>query len=176
MAPGASVGGAKRMPETTGNSTRAGASGGTTRLALPGLLVAGLLVASVLIASLLAAQPAAALSNAARYLVDAEIAEACASGKGHFEQDGIREIDLDGDGRKDLMLDHNAIVCEGDLGRSLFCGAQVCSIKTFVREGALLQPSDEALGIITRFDPGPPPRFEIMGHGGQKSMWRPGRE
>jgi hypothetical protein len=122
------------------------------------------------------AAPATARLKAADYLIAEQIREGCAEGRGTFDERGIYEIDLDGDGRDDLLLAHEALECEGAMSRSLFCGAQVCSILVYIRDGALLKQTDEALGLIVEHDPGPPPTFKIMNHGGATSVWTPGRD
>lgn len=122
------------------------------------------------------APPAVARSKAADYLIAEQIREGCLDGRGTFDERGIYEIDLNGDGRDDLLLAHEALECEGAMSRSLFCGAQVCSILVYIRDGALLKQKDEALGLIVEHDPGPPPAFKIMNHGGSTTVWTPGRE
>lgn len=120
------------------------------------------------------APPASARSRAADYLIAEQIREGCLEGRGTFDDRGVYEIDLNGDGRDDLLLAHEALECEGAMSRSQFCGAQVCSILVYIREGALLNLKDEALGLIVEHDPGPPPTFKIMSHGGATSVWTPG--
>ncbi len=114
-----------------------------------------------------------ALSKAARYLIDQEIAEGCDGRSGTFGADGIFEVDLTGDGKKDLVLAHQAITCDGGLAMSLYCGMQVCSIKVYHRKGALLVLHEEFLGRILDFTPSPKPAFTVMSHGGATTKWRP---
>ena len=112
------------------------------------------------------------MSAAAQWLVDEAIREGC-EGRGSFSQEGIRIIDLDGDARDDLILSHDAITCEGgSLGRSAFCGAQVCQNDIFMRRGALLEPAEGFLGLITAIEGGRRPIIHFYGHGGREGTAR----
>lgn len=126
----------------------------------------------VVAAAVAQAQPAMALSNAARYLAEEEIAGACESGAGSFDPAGIIERDLDGDGRADLILSHEHITCQGPQSRSLACGMQVCSVLFFVRRGELLQPAGQILGGGVTVGGGGVPTVETHGHGGGQALWR----
>lgn len=125
-----------------------------------------------LAAALAQAQPAQALSNAARYLAEQEIAAGCESGAGSFDPAGIVERDLDGDGRDDLILSHEHIICQGSHARSLDCGMQVCSVRFFVRRGELLQPAGHILGGGVTVGAGAVPTIQTYGHGGGQAFWR----
>lgn len=127
----------------------------------------------LLIASLSVGRtPAIALSNAAKYLIDQERQEACDGRDGTLSPDGAIERDLDGDGREDFILSHHAFVCSGQMSRSLFCGAQVCTVKIYLRRGALLQLVEEYLSIDIEVGPGPVPIITGHGHGGGQSQIR----
>ncbi len=123
------------------------------------------LLAPALAVSILGLAPAAhAQSNAAKWLMDQEIAAAC-GGVGRFDG-GVVETDLNGDGLTDLILSHEGIVC-GSGGRSGFCGMQVCTVKIYLREGALLQEAEEMLGGGVSVDTATsPPTIRGYAHGG----------
>jgi len=68
---------------------------------------------------------------------------ACDGGRGSIDPAGVIERDLDGDGRDDLIIAHEAISCTsgGQFGRSMFCGMQVCSVmSTSPRPAATTRP------------------------------------
>ncbi len=120
----------------------------------------------------LAAGPAEARSKAAQWLVDREIAEACDGNPGSIDPSGAIERDLDGDGRDDFLLAHEAITCQGDVARSLFCGAQVCSVKIYLRRGDLLEEKIDLLGGGVEIGSGSVPTISMYGHGGARGQWR----
>jgi len=103
-------------------------------------------------------------SNAAQWLADREIAQAC-GGPGTFDTGGIIERDLTGDGRDDLILSHEAIRCASG-GRSGFCGAQVCSVLIFVRDGDLMVEKTNMLGGGVSVSVDRSPVISGYGHGG----------
>lgn len=110
-------------------------------------------------------------SRAAQYLIDQQIAESCQAG-GRFEPWGVVEIDLTGDGRRDLLLNHEALVCNGSMFRSLNCGAALCTVYLFVREGSLLEPTNEILSLGTTVLPGSPPTIRTHSRQGVAYDWR----
>lgn len=119
--------------------------------------------------ALFAASPLSAVaqsSNAARYLMNEELATACEGRGGPARIDGgLVERDFDGDGRIDLLIAHDGIAC-GSTGRSGFCGAQVCTVKVWLRRGDLLRLESEFLGGGVNVDDGTPPTISGYGHGG----------
>lgn len=118
------------------------------------------------------APSAEARSKAAQWLADREIAEACESGRGSIDPSGVIERDLDGDGRDDLIISHEAISCEGEMARSLFCGMQVCSVKFYLRRGELLKPELEMLGAGVEVGSGQVPAISMYAHGGARGSVR----
>lgn len=121
-----------------------------------------------LVISLLAVlltSPAQARSKAADYLIRDQIAGACETGKGKIEGNAVIERDLTGDGLADLIISHDGITCS-DGGRSNACGAQVCSFVIYVRDGALLKPKDDLLGVMITVGDGKVPVIRWRGHGG----------
>lgn len=120
--------------------------------------------------------PAAAYSKATMYLIGEEIAEACEGRGGKIKAEGIFEVDLNGDGGKDLILSHQAIVCAGQRSTSTQCGTQACTIKTYMRDEGLLRFTSEFHGRIMDFSWAPEPSFTIMSHGGEMTEWRPGTQ
>jgi hypothetical protein len=129
------------------------------------------LFASLLI---LSAASVEALSNAARYLIDQQIAEACEwkGGAGIIDPAAVIERDLTGDGRADLIISHEGIVC-ADGGRSSHCGMQVCSVMIYVRRGALLEvAADDKLGMGVSVGEGEIPTIHMLGHGGHRTALR----
>ncbi len=120
----------------------------------------------------LAAAPAEALSNAARYLIDQQIGQACEGRGGTIDPAAVIERDLTGDGRADLIISHEGIRCSGG-GRSLYCGIQVCSVMLYVRRGALLElAADDKLGMGVSVEDGAPPTIRMFGHGGRPTALR----
>jgi hypothetical protein len=125
-------------------------------------------------AFVLGSSPAQALSNAARYLIDQQIAEACEwqGGGGTIDPAAVIERDLTGDGRADLIISHEGIACT-DGSRSSFCGMQVCSVMIYVRRGALLEvAADDKLGMGVSVGEGEIPTIHMYGHGGQPTALR----
>ncbi len=114
--------------------------------------------------ALLSGPAAAQDSNAARYLMEQEIAAAC-GGPGRIAPEAFVERDLTGDGRADLMVAHEGIACSSG-GQSGFCGMQACSIHLYVREGDLLERKAEVLGIGPTVGPGAVPTIRMQAHGG----------
>ncbi len=116
----------------------------------------------------LAWSPVEARTEAAAWVVKEQIAEACDGGRGTIDPVGVIERDLDGDGKSDLILSHDAIFCsDGRFGRSIFCGAQVCSVIFYVRRGGLLKKVGEVLGGGVTIGQGRRPPISMYGHGGQ---------
>ena len=105
------------------------------------------------------------LSAATKWLMGEQIAQACES-TGRFES-GVYERDLTGDGRRDLILSHDGITCDGAFRRSGFCGAQVCSTLFYVgaADGTLVQV-DEVLSLIGAISDDAIPVIEMYSHGG----------
>ena len=130
-------------------------------------------LAALVVACTLCTSPALAMSNATRYLIHEQTVAGCDGHPGSFGGSGVYEVDLDGDGHDDLVLSHQGLSCEGPMPSSLFCGAQVCSILVYYREGGLLRLRDEFLGRIVGFQPGNRPEFKIMNHGGATRTWLP---
>ncbi len=116
------------------------------------------------------AAPAEARSKAATFLVKEQIASACEGGRGSIDPAGVIERDLDGDGRDDLIIAHEAISCKsgGQFGRSTFCGMQVCSVMFYLRRGSLLQLTHEMLGGGVSVGGGAVPVVSMNAHGGSR--------
>ena len=104
-------------------------------------------------------------SRAAEWLMDEQVGLGCEGRGGRFEG-GFFETDLDGDGRNDLVLSHEGITCNAAPSRSLFCGAQACSVLIYLRRGKLLQKVDEALGMQVQVSDDARPVIRMFGHGG----------
>ena len=117
------------------------------------------------------AGPAEARSKAARYLIDQQISEACNGGKGSISDEVLVERGLTGDGRDDLIIDHAGIQCDG-AGMSGFCGAQVCSLLIYVRQGDLLKLEVDSLGSVLEISDDPVPVLSVAGHGGNRAAIR----
>lgn len=110
---------------------------------------------------LVLAHPAAAGSEAAQHLVDEQIAEACFGEPGTIRPESVAERDLTGDGHADLIIDHGGIAC-GEGGMSSFCGAQLCLVLIYVREGSLLVLKMEALSVGFRLSDGDTPTIGLF--------------
>ncbi|MFK7761962.1 MAG: hypothetical protein AB8B62_01765 [Roseobacter sp.] len=107
--------------------------------------------------------------TAVEFLAEEQIAIGCQSGKGTLTPDGLREVDLNNDGRLDLILDHAGMVCDGTgmFARSTYCGVQVCSIYFYIRdENGLLVFNDEVLGLIDTISDAKLPVISGIAHGG----------
>lgn len=126
------------------------------RFAVLGLMV---VMASV------GAAAAQSYSKAAQYLMAQEIKGACPSG-GRFNASGAIERDLNGDGRKDLILSHGGLTCKGSNRISGYCGMQVCTVKIFVRQGSLLKLKSDFLGGGVTLGPTNVPVISGYAHGG----------
>lgn len=113
-------------------------------------------------------------SRAARYLIDEQLAAACPAG-GLTTAEAVYELDLTGDGRDDLVIDHRGFTCEFG-GQSGFCGAQLCSVLIYVREGRLLRQKLEMLSARTEVRAGRDPHVILTdGNGRPKVLrWRGG--
>ncbi len=107
---------------------------------------------------------ASARSKAAQWLVKEEIAAACENGRGSIDPSGVIERDLNGDGRADLIISHDAIHCGRD--RSDFCGMQVCTVLFYIRRGDLLVKVQEMLGANVEVRSGRVPAIFLSAHGG----------
>lgn len=111
------------------------------------------------------AGPAGAVSNAAEYLIAKAISDACESGRGRFEK--ALERDVTGDGKADLLLDHQDLQCEG--GQTFTCGPALppgCLVTFYVREGALLIEKHSYMGDGFSIGRGDPPTIRIVDVGG----------
>lgn len=109
------------------------------------------------------------LSNAAEWLRDQAIEEGCDGRTGKMLSDAIFVRDLDADGRDDLILSHDGIVCSGQPQRSIYCGAQVCSLNIFLRRGDLLKFAGEADALVESISNASPPIIALYLHGGAKA-------
>ncbi|WP_298858455.1 hypothetical protein [uncultured Sulfitobacter sp.] len=119
----------------------------------------------VLVVASVGAAAAQSYSKAARYLMAQEIKAACPLG-GRFTSKGAIERDLNGDGRKDLLLSHGELRCKGSRTLSKYCGMQVCTVKIFVRQGQLLKLSSDFLGGGVTLGPTNVPVISGYAHGG----------
>jgi len=126
-----------------------------------------------LLSVVLCAVPIAASSqssNAAAYVLNQEISSAC-GGSGSISPGSFIEKDLTGDGRLDLLVAHEGVSCSSG-GRSGFCGAQVCSVNLYVREGDLLKSKGQFLGGGVRVEGGGVPLIRMYAHGGKQTALR----
>jgi hypothetical protein len=69
-----------------------------------------------------------------------EIEAGCARGDGRLEEAGRIELDLTGDGRADLVVDHRHLRCDGG-AESGYCSNGLCAFRVYVRRGDRLQTS-----------------------------------
>jgi hypothetical protein len=125
---------------------------------------AAALACAVLVASVCAAA-AQSYSKAAKYLIAQEVAAGCASG-GRLASAGAIERDLNGDGRKDLLLSHDRLQCKGSSKISRRCGMQVCTVKIYLRQGQLLKQKMDFLGGGVTVGPTDVPVISGYAHGG----------
>ncbi len=111
-------------------------------------------------------------SSAAFDIIAHEVDSACDGAPGKFNP--VRRIlqDLTGDQIEDMIVQHDAITCKGGK-RSLFCGAQVCSIKIFVGQSdGEYKEFHEVLGIVDRVTTEFIPNIKLFGHGGRSYTLR----
>lgn len=121
------------------------------------------LLGSVLVLGSIA--PASAFSRAAEYLIAEAGKEACSTGDGRLPKGGAEEIDLNGDGKRDLIIDGNAIMCAK--GYPIGCAHDaVCSVDLYVREGPLLVQKEGFLARGYSVGRGEPPRIRLNGRDG----------
>jgi hypothetical protein len=97
----------------------------------------------------------------------AEISRACQDGTGYFEPRGVIEADLNGDGRQDLALSHHGIVCD-EGGRSIYCGAKLCSYHVFLDTGRGLADVHDGLSIGMSLGEGDPPQVRVFAGDGSE--------
>lgn len=101
-------------------------------------------------------------------LVAPEIAVACDGRSGTIDPAGYIQKDLTGDEIHDVIIRHDAILCENG-GRSLYCGAQVCSTKIYVWEpGGNYRETSDILGILEEISDERIPTLRFYAHGGQR--------
>ncbi|WP_299413203.1 hypothetical protein [uncultured Sulfitobacter sp.] len=122
-------------------------------------LVMWVLVATTTVAA------AQSYSKAAQYLIAKEIRAGCPAG-GRFAAAGAVERDLNGDGRKDLILSHDRLSCKGGSSISKSCGMQVCTVKIYLRQGKLLRQKMDFLGGGVTLGPTNVPVISGYAHGG----------
>jgi len=104
------------------------------------------------------------LSNAAEYLVNQHIENGCEQRGGTFDRRGITIRDLDGDGRDDLILADEWIVCNGARQQSITCGVKVCEAVIYVRRGAILERSASFNGTGIEVASGRRPTVTFLEH------------
>lgn len=106
--------------------------------------------------------------TAIEFLAFEQITNGCESEHGSFSDYGLREIDLNADGSTDLIIDHAELTCDNSGSpRSLYCGAQVCSIFLYLRDGdGLLAPAYEIIGALNYISADDPPVLSGIAHGG----------
>jgi hypothetical protein len=106
-------------------------------------------------------QPALALSPEAARIATSEAQYGCEGPGGRFSAKGAIERDLTGDGKPDLLINHDELTCSSSIGRSGSCGAAACTVKIFVREGTRLREVLDILSASVEIGPGSPPRIEL---------------
>ncbi len=79
--------------------------------------------------------------------------------------------DLTGDGKADLLIDHDRIACRGG-GRSGFCGMQVCSVYIYFNRNGRLTKSLDTLGGGVTIGKGKRPSISMYAHGGKSRRIR----
>lgn len=106
-------------------------------------------------------QPALALSPEAKRIAASEARYGCEGPGGRFSAKGAIERDLTGDGKPDLLINHDELTCSSSLGRSGSCGAAACTVKIFVREGERFREALDILSASVEIGPGDPPRIGL---------------
>lgn len=104
------------------------------------------------------------LSAAARWLIDEAVAYECQGNPGRMDPQSVFRPDIDGDGREDLVLDHQGITCNGAL--PLSCGAQVCETRFYLRRGQLLQEALVLQASVNEVSGATTPTITMRRHGG----------
>nr|WP_321483831.1 hypothetical protein [uncultured Cohaesibacter sp.] len=138
-----------------------------TRTSISGFMTASLLLFWTSGAS------ASLYSKATHYLIDQQIKAGCVDGVGRFDHKGVFEVDLNGDGKLDLVLSHQGLHCADTMARSSKCDVQFCSILVYFRQGKLLKKQDEFVGYILSFRAVPEPVFDIAEIDGTVTQWHP---
>ena len=121
----------------------------------------------VLFLWLVPASVAAQSSEAARWLLWQEAQQACSmhGGAPSIRETGLIERDFDADGALDLLIAHEGFIC-GEVGRSGFCGMQVCTTKIWLDRGGRLVLQEDFLGMLIEVDNSVPPVITGRAHGG----------
>lgn len=109
-----------------------------------------------------------AKSKSVKQVVREQIREACGNRGGTITRKGVIRRDLNGDRRKDLIVDHSCITCRSGRQRSLACGMQVCSTIYYVRTRHGYKAAGDFLGSILRIGKGRRPGIRYYGHGDRR--------
>jgi len=104
------------------------------------------------------------LSNAANWLVNQAISEGCEGLGGTMHPRGLFIVDLDIDGRDDLILSHDGIECGPRKTKSNSCGIKVCETFIYLRRGGILDQAGSFVGTVTNISDNTPPRFTFSDH------------
>ncbi|MFN4099649.1 MAG: hypothetical protein ACK4GT_07720 [Pararhodobacter sp.] len=104
----------------------------------------------------------------AKLLITDMIAAGCNGAPGRMMSRGVIVRDLDGDHRDDLILSHEGVECEGEVTRSVYCGAQVCSTVIYLQRDEGLERQAEVLGSVIDIDGSLPPVVHVAEHGGSR--------
>ena len=108
--------------------------------------------------------PASAYSKAALYLIRQQISDACNDSPGKIDPESAIERDLTGDGKADLIINHDGIQCAAPFSRSGYCGIRACSVYVYVREGALLVEKLDILSVSVTIGQGKIPVLTFIPH------------
>jgi len=127
------------------------------------------MIGSVLVGLTIFASPTAAKNLPAKTIVKTEIMEACGKAGGRLARGAVIRKDVTGDGRRDLIISHERIICRGGQ-RSGHCGAQVCSVNFYVRRARGYRLNTGKLGIRVSVGKGKRPRIWMNAHGGHRTL------
>lgn len=108
--------------------------------------------------------PKPQLSNAASYLANQHIGDGCQGRGGSIDPRGLTIRDLDGDGRDDLIIADEWIVCNGARQQSITCGVKVCEAVIYVRRGTTLERSASFNGTGVEVSTGNRPTVTFLEH------------
>lgn len=106
---------------------------------------------------------ATALADQSIDALSAEHVSRACDGPGALAAGGLHEIDLTGDGSRDLILDHSAISCSNGTS-SNECGMRACAIYLYVREGDRLQVAYDSAAVSVTVGSGEPPAITFVDH------------
>jgi hypothetical protein len=104
------------------------------------------------------------------------IGQVCDGRGGQIDGRGLFQADLDRNGRLDIIVDENAISCNGSGSRGqirpLSCGAQFCDFQVFLDQDGNFNQSLVAHGTVTGVGTAREPIVDTIVHGGDRVRYQ----